>query len=273
MRVKNQLMIVERYAIESNLNIVLKLQSELVAAKELAEHSSRVKSEFLSRMSHEMLTPMNVIIGMINLTRKHPEKSEKFLNELDESAHSLIRMINNVLDISDMEYGVFKLDETGFSLREMLSTAVEETTRYLEAKQQKVTCDVEQTIPDILIGDEKRLYQVITCLLSNAIKFTQESGEIHIHSSIIDDDGRTCTIQTVVKDNGSGISKEQQERLFEIFEQEDGSRTRKHGGIGIGLALSKRIVEMMDGDIWVESESGKGAKFTFTYKLQRKDMD
>jgi len=267
LRVRNQIKILERYEIESNLNVVLKLQAELVAAKELAEHSSRAKSEFLSRMSHEMLTPMNVITGLLRVIKMKPEKTQGYLADFEKASQNMHGLINNLLDISGMEYGITELDESEFSFRDMLNAVIKEAAGYSDSKHQKVISDIGQSIPDKLIGDEKHLSQIINNLLGNAIKFTPDNGEIHVSAHVKDDDNDKCIIQVEVADNGVGISKEQQSRLFELFEQLDGSHTRKHGGIGIGLVLSKRYVEMMGGEIRVESEQGEGAKFIFTCKL------
>jgi len=146
-----------------------------------------------------------------------------------------------------------------------------QTARYnASEKQQTINFKIDPTIPESMIGDEKRLKQVAANLLANAIKFTPEQGEIVFEIRVINSDKGIITLQVTVADNGIGISKEQQDKLFVIFEQVDGSLTRRYGGIGIGLALSKRIIEMMGGKIWVESELDKGAAFHFTCKLQKK---
>ena len=270
LRVYNQIKILERYAIESNLNVVLKLQSELVAAKEHAEHSNRAKNEFLSRMSHEMLTPMNTINGLVRLSKMHPDRAIKYFGDIETASRGLWGLINNVLEISDMEYGIFKLDEYEFSFSTMIDSIFEDITHYMNAKKHKITKTIDESIPDALLGDEKRLNQVITYLLSNAIKFTQENGDIFFKADLIKDNGDdNITIQFEVSDNGVGIPKEEQSKIFEIFEQSDGGTARKQGGIGIGLALSKRIIEMMGGEIRVQSEVGKGSRFFFTCKLKK----
>ena len=269
MRIKNQISISERNAIESNLNVVLKLQEELVAAKEQAEQSNRAKSEFLSRMSHEMRTPMNAIIGMLGLIKMRPEKSEKYLSEIDIASKHLMRLITDVLDISGMEHGVIKLDEAEFILKEMLETVINETKIYSDMKQQVIINKTKPAMPTMLIGDKKRISKIISCLLSNAVKFSPDKGEIIFEATIEDEDTEKCVLRVEVSDKGEGIPKEQQSCLFHIFEQADGSHTRKHGGIGIGLALSKKLVDKMDGNIWVESEPGEGAKFIFTCKLRK----
>jgi len=270
MRVKNQIDLIERFRIEHDLNVVLKLQSELVAAKELAEHSSRAKSEFLSRMSHEMLTPMNAIMGMTEIIKNLGSNKDikNYLDEINKASNDLQRLINDVLDISNVEYGTIKLSHSAFNISSLFKDLLE-TARYnASKKQQVINFNIDQTIPETVTGDEKRLKQVIENLLANAIKFTPENGEIYIESSVLDVNNKTITLQVTVSDNGIGIAKEQQDNLFDIFEQVDGSHTRAHGGIGLGLALSKRIIEMMDGKIWVESELNKGAAFHFTCSLQ-----
>ena len=269
MRVRNQIRIIERYALESDLNVVLKLQSELVAAKERAEHSDRAKSEFLSRMSHEMLTPMNTVIGMLKVIKMRPEKTNEYLTEIGNASKHLLELINNVLDISGMEYGVIKLEASEFSFKKMVDSIIDDSMRYSDMKKQKITYNVDMSLPEQLIGDEKRLSQVIYNILSNAIKYTPDNGEIRIDILVLNDDKSECVVQVEVADNGIGISKDQQTELFDIFQQADGGNTRKHGGIGIGLALSKKIVKMMGGNIWVESDLDKGAKFIFTCKLQK----
>ena len=236
-----------------------------------AEHLSRAKSEFLSRMSHEMRTPMNAIIGMLQVIDVFgvPDNIKEHCNVMDSSAHTLMKMIDDVLDVSDMEYGTFKLSDSVFNFNIMARDLLREADKNAYKKRHILDCRVDPAIPPLLSGDEKRLKQVINILLSNAIKFTPENGEINFDAGKINEDAGTITLQIMVADNGIGISKEQQDKIFNIFEQSDSSFTREYNGIGTGLALSKRIVEMMDGSIWVESELGKGAKFYFTCKLKK----
>ena len=193
---------------------------------------------------------------------------KNYLDEIKKASNDLLRLINDVLDISDVEYGTIKLSHSAFNISSLFKDLLE-TARYnASKKQQVINFNIDQTIPETVTGDEKRLKQVIENLLANAIKFTPENGEIYIESSVLDVNNKTITLQVTVSDNGIGIAKEQQDNLFDIFEQVDGSHTRAHGGIGLGLALSKRIIEMMDGKIWVESELNKGAAFHFTCSLQ-----
>jgi len=279
MRVKNQINLIERFRIEHDLNDVLKLQSDLIAAKklaehnrEIAEHSNRAKSEFLSRMSHEMLTPLNVIIGMMEviMMQNIPENIELYINETNNASNDLHRLINDVLDLSGIEYGLLKLTNSMFEINTMFKDVLQAAGYKASKKQQEIISYIDPAIPVSLMGDEKHLKQVIENLLANAIKFTPEQGVINFESRVLHDrNNGSITLQITVSDNGIGISKEQQDKLFLIFEQVDGSNTREYGGIGIGLALSKRIIEMMGGKIWVESELDKGAKFYFTCNLQK----
>jgi len=278
LRVRNQLKIVnqiraleERDEMERKLNEIQELKTNLVAAKELAEHSSRAKSEFLSRMSHEMRTPMNVIMGMMQIIKMRgiPDNTKKYFNEIDIASGHLLRLIDDVLDVSGMEYGVFKLSEAVINIEKMLNEVLESAKYNASLKKQILNSNLEFTLPASYIGDEKRIKQVVTNLLANAVKYTPEHGKIYFDARVLNEENGIITLQIEVTDNGIGISEKQQKELFKIFEQVDGSNTRKHGGIGIGLALSKRIALMMCGNILVDSELDKGAKFTFTCKLQR----
>jgi len=269
----------ERNAIEHDLNVVLKLKTELIAAKELAEHSSRAKSEFLSRMSHEMRTPMNAVMGMMQVVKMQvgklqgipegiPDSINENFDKINTASHTLLRLIEDLLDISGMEYGVFKLYESVFDINEVFNAIIQTVEYNASLKEQTFKYNFDPAMPALFIGDEKRLKQVIANLLANAVKFTPDHGEIFFGARVLNEDSGNITLQFEVSDNGIGLSKEQQINLFNIFEQVDGGITRKHGGVGIGLALAKRIVEMMGGSIWVESELQKGAKFSFTCKLK-----
>ena len=259
----------ERSAIEHDLNVVLKLKTELIAAKELAEHSSRAKSEFLSRMSHEMRTPMNAIMGMLQVAKLNPGKVNDVLTEIGVASSRLMQLINDVLDISGMEYDLFRLADSVFDFNAMALEVLRAMEYNTSSKKQSLQHHIDPSIPASLTGDEKRLRQVITNLLANAVKFTPEHGEISFDANILNEDSEAITLQIKIADNGIGISAEQQKTLFGIFEQIDGSHNRKHDGIGIGLHLSKRIIEMMDGTITVESELNKGTTFYVTCKLKK----
>ena len=236
-----------------------------------AEYLSRTKSEFLSRMSHEMRTPLNAIIGTLQLLEIAgiQDNVDKQIHVMHSAANSLLHMIDDVLDISDMEYGSFMLSDSSFDFKDMAWDVLRTADNNATNKRQLLDCKVDPAIPASLIGDEKRLKQVMTTLLANAVKFTPENGEINFDARLLNEDSRTVTLQIEVSDNGIGIAKENQKKIFSIFEQAEGGLNREFGGIGIGLALAQRIIEIMGGNIWLESELGKGAKFYFTCKLKK----
>ena len=256
--------------VSSDLTVIRELEAGLIAAKNIAEHSSRVKGEFLSRMSHEMLTPLNVIMGMMQIIKMQKPSGDikESFDEIEIASRQLLRITDDVLDLSSMEYGAFKLSDSVFDFGAMVQSVSKETGYNASEKRQLLGFNIDPAIPVSLSGDEKRLKQVITTLLANAVKFTPELGKISFEARMLSKDNGIITLQVEVTDNGIGISKEQQSMLYNIFEQLDGGNTRKYGGIGIGLALSKRIIEMMGGSIWIESELDKGAKFCFTCKLR-----
>ena len=257
--------------ITRDLTEIRGLEAGLIAAKEHAEDLSRAKSEFLARMSHELRTPMNAIMGMMQLVKMRgvPDNIKDSFEKIDGASHHMLQMIDDVLDISGMEHGIFKLSNSVFDLGLMLGDVLQTASHNASVKQQTFISNLDPALPVSVTGDEKRLKQVLTALLMNAVKFTQENGNIGFAARVRKEDAQAITLQIEVIDNGIGISAEQQHRLFDIFEQVDGSHTRKYGGIGIGLALSKRIVEMMGGNMWVESELGRGAKFYFTIVLAK----
>jgi len=272
----------ERDEMERQLNKIKELEAGLIAAKEqaehsreLAEHSSRAKSEFLSRMSHEMRTPMNSIIGMLQVIKMRtvPESISDFINEIGAASNHLLGIIDDVLDVSGMEYGAFKLTNTLFNINALFEDVISTTEYNATLKNQTMHSDIDHDIPIFVVGDEKRLKQVVSNLLANAIKFTPDLGNIYLSAKLLEKKDGNITLQVEVADDGIGISEEQQKGLFTIFDQADGSNTRKHGGIGLGLALSKRIVEMMGGTITIESQPDKGAKFIFTAVLQEQSKN
>jgi len=279
LRVRNQISIRERYAIERDLNTVLKLQSDLVTANELAEknreaaeHANRVKSEFLSRMSHEMRTPLNAITGMTQIIRIKglPESLKEYTKQIDRASLHLLGLIEDVLDMSSMEFDAFKLTKSEFNFETMINAVLSNMKYRAAEKNQTLTTNIEPSMLRSFIGDEGHLKRVIYNLLGNAVKFTAENGKIKFYASFKDDENTDdVTLKITVSDNGIGISEEEKSKLFDLFEQVDGSWTREQQGIGIGLALSKRLANMMDGDIWVDTKLGKGSKFHFTCILQK----
>ncbi len=257
--------------IASDITEMRKLEKELIAAKELAEEGSRAKSEFLSRMSHEIRTPMNAIIGMTSIAQgtDDPKKKDYSLEKIAGASRHLLGVINDILDMSKIEAGRFELSASEFSFDRMLMNVINVVNFRMQEKAQRLEQNVDSTMPRTLIGDEQRLSQVITNLLTNAAKFTPERGRINLDVRVLQNEEAGVTLQIEVEDNGIGITREQQAKLFRSFEQADGSIARKFGGTGLGLAISKRIVELMGGQIWVESEPDVGSKFIFTVNLQR----
>ena len=251
--------------------------TELLAAKEQAEQGSRSKSEFLSRMSHEMRTPLNAINGMSIIAKKteDPNKKEECLGKIRDASQHLLGIINDILDMSMIEADKLELDLTEFSFEHMVENVLDATRFRIEEKRQELSVSIDPSIPQYLYGDDRRLSQVIVNLLTNAAKFTPERGSIKFNARVCGDEGDEdengmLTLSVEIIDDGIGISKEQQGKLFTLFEQLDGSMNRKYGGTGLGLVICKRIVELMGGKIWVESELGKGAKFTFTFKAEKR---
>jgi signal transduction histidine kinase/CheY-like chemotaxis protein len=239
--------------------------------KEAAESANRAKSEFLSNMSHEMRTPMNAIIGMTAIAKGAADigKKDYCLDKIEEASVHLLGVINDILEISKIEENKLELSTVSFNFEKMLRRVVDVINFRVDEKHQTFTVNIDENIPDFLIGDDQRLSQVIANLLSNAVKFTPEKGAISLDAHLDGEEDGVCTVRVAVSDKGIGISEEQQARLFTSFQQADSGISRKYGGTGLGLAISKRIVELMGGRIWLESEPGRGSVFTFTVQLKR----
>ncbi|MCL1976321.1 MAG: ATP-binding protein [Firmicutes bacterium] len=247
------------------------LLSALSEAKEMADQASRAKLDFLSRMNHEMRTPMNAIIGMtdIALGTKETEKKNYCLNNIYEASKHLLGVIKDILDMSKLETSQLKLSMDEFDFEQMLMNVVDVLNSLALDKQQDLVINIDTDVPRSLIGDELRISQVITNLLSNAIKFTPNGGMIKMHVSLLAVKGDVHTLQVQVIDNGIGISKTYLNRIFNSFDQADSGFARQYGGTGLGLAICKHIVNMMGGDIKVDSVINEGSVFTFTMKLQK----
>ncbi|MDR2133412.1 MAG: response regulator [Clostridiales Family XIII bacterium] len=250
----------------------IRLKREREEALREAERASRAKSEFLSRMSHEMRTPMNAIIGMTNIGRNavETERKDYCLSKIDEASGHLLGVINDVLDMSKIEAGKLEISHAEFNLRKLLRRVSDVFGFRLEEKRVAFGVSVEDDVPETLVSDEQRLAQVLTNLLSNAVKFTPDGGSISLSVRFAGEDAEgNCRLEFAVADTGIGISEENREKLFRSFEQADGSISRKYGGTGLGLAISKRIVEMLGGEVRVESEVGKGSRFVFDIAAKR----
>jgi len=244
---------------------------KLEAALEKAQAANHAKSNFLSNMSHEMRTPMNAIIGMtmIGKSAADIDKKDYAFEKIEGASNHLLGVINDVLDMSKIEANKFDLSLDEFNFEKMLQKVINIITFRLDEKHQHFSVYLDPRIPQFFTGDDQRLAQVITNLLSNSVKFTPEQGSIRLDVRFIGEENGFCTIQVDVTDTGIGISEEQQSRLFTSFVQAEGSTSRKFGGTGLGLAISKRIVELMGGKIWIRSKLGSGSTFSFNVQLKR----
>jgi len=236
-----------------------------------AEEANKAKTIFLSNMSHEIRTPLNAIIGMTTIGKMSADidKKDNAFNKIVAASKHLLGVINDILDMSKIEVNKLELSPVDFDFREMLQKVTDIIQPRIDEKRLKFNVRVEKEIPEILVGDDQRLSQVITNLLSNAAKFTPEEGSVDIDARLISEKNSMCRLIISVSDTGIGISEDQIERLFASFEQADARIARNFGGTGLGLSISKRIVELMDGEICVESELGKGATFVFNILLKR----
>ena len=251
---------------------VKKPYEQIAALKEEAESSSMYKSSFLAKMSHEMRTPMNAIIGMTSIGRNSDdtEKKDYAFENIENASTHLLGVINDVLDMSKIEANKLELSNVSFNLEKLLARVVNVISFNIHERKQEFSIHFDRDIPPFIVADDQRLAQVITNLLSNAAKFTPPGGSIKVNIKYLGEekDG-SITIQVDVSDTGIGISEEQQKHLFSSFEQAEKGTSRKFGGTGLGLFISRRIVELMGGSIWIDSEIGKGSTFSFTIKTER----
>jgi signal transduction histidine kinase len=236
--------------------------TDLVTEKERAEKASEAKGTFLSNMSHEIRTPMNAIIGMTQIGKKSPDGERKnyAFSQIESASRHLLGIINDILDMSKIEASKLELDPAPFSFEEMLRDVWTIVGYQIKQKHLNLEYTIDPGIPPHLVADNKRLSQVIINLHSNAVKFTPEGGQITFTVKWL---AAQSALYVSVRDTGIGIAKEQQDRIFNAFEQADNGTSRKYGGTGLGLAISKRIIELMGGRLWVDSEPGKGSVFQF----------
>jgi signal transduction histidine kinase len=243
------------------------LNTELAAAKSRAEDASRAKDQFLANVSHELRTPLNGIIGMTTLaldTPLHGEQRE-YLETVESSSRDLLALVNDVLDFAKIDAGALTLDPAPFDLRQCLERSRKVLEVSANRKGLALAFDIDRDLPAVVVGDEGRLRQVVLNLLGNAVKFTNAGTvTLRAHAQAAGDD---VTLQVDVSDTGIGIPREKQEQIFQPFVQADGSTTRQYGGTGLGLTISARLIALMGGRIWLESEPGVGTQFHFTAAL------
>ena len=257
-----------RAAAEAALHELEAVQADLAHARDVAEEATQAKSMFLANMSHEIRTPMNAIIGLSNLALLNaPDfKQRDYLAKIHTAGVSLLGIINDILDFSKIEAGALTIETIPFWVDDVLGNVNTLIGQRASEKKLELVFSVADDVPQGLLGDPLRVSQILTNLIGNAVKFTEE-GHIQVSITRLDEsDGRAC-LEIAVADTGIGMTQEQSARLFSAFSQADGSTTRRYGGTGLGLTIVKRLAELMDGEVKVESEAGVGSTFRVTLWL------
>ncbi|MDL2218617.1 response regulator, partial [Christensenellaceae bacterium OttesenSCG-928-M15] len=249
---------------------------DLISAKEAADDSARAKSDFLSNMSHEIRTPINAITGMSAIASKTDDmgRVRDCMVKIDAASRQLLGLINDILDMSKIDAGKMELSYEPFRLHAALQNVKSIIGVRAAEKGLSLELHIGKGVPEVCVGDEMRLTQILLNLLSNAVKFTPKDGRVALEAELRTESNQRCTLAFHVRDTGIGISPEQQARLFRAFEQAETSTAKRYGGTGLGLVISKKIAELMEGDITLESAEGQGSCFTayVTLHLGAEDM-
>ena len=266
--------IVRNYVVEGGLMVFsdidqrVRMERDLEVAKDAAENASKAKSDFLANMSHEIRTPMNAILGMssLALNQKLGSTQRNYIEKVHRSANTLLEIINDILDLSKIESGKLELETSLFLFEDILIDLFDMIGIRAEEKSLELLYDLKGDFPKYFVADQLRLFQVLVNLASNAVKFT-DAGSVVLSAQVRSREEEHCLVEFSLTDTGIGLSSVQIERLFQSFNQADTSTTRQYGGTGLGLAICKRLVDLMEGDIWVDSELGQGSRFCFTANL------
>jgi len=247
---------------------LIEANAELSATRDNLIQTQKFRDQFMANMSHEIRTPMNAVLGMTNILRhkEHLAEQMKYLDGIKKSSENLVVIINDILDLSKIEAGKMELEQTNFKLLEVVNLVQQIMQHKAEEKGLLLNVDYDETIPEILVGDPTRLNQILINLAGNAIKFT-EKGSVTISIKSIKKNNKDCELEFAVRDTGIGMNEEQLGKIFQSFTQASSDTSRKYGGTGLGLTISKQLVELHGGTIIVTSEPGKGSCFSFKVSL------